>query len=278
MEKVKQFVNDNYEFDKDDLNLHILYKKFNRIVDHLKINKNKKVFDRIINRFISDNNWCYIMCFICLVAANEKLLNQDEKIIIDIVEAVFESELSVTKYRFFSNLLLSNTITDWLHKVHDDNNIRYVPRFVLETIISDYDITKSLDRNLFDIGSYLDELLSDEQNIDENKYLFKNVNSFDEMASILENRMKEFNEFTMNYGAIASFRDETISDCKYIRKLKHLSFEKQEKALSLLHKLDEEDDNLGFIDRCNSIINAARILYQAYGEEKIINVDFAKKA
>lgn len=71
MEKAKQFVNDNYGFDKDDLNLHILYKKFNRIIDHLKINKNEDKFNKIIKTYKDNDNWCYIMSFVCLVAANK---------------------------------------------------------------------------------------------------------------------------------------------------------------------------------------------------------------
>ena len=88
VKKIKKFVQERYKFDRDDLNLHILYKKFNTIIDHLQIDRNKEKFNKIIKSYIDNDNWYYIMSFVCLVAANKQILNQDEEIIYDIVTAV----------------------------------------------------------------------------------------------------------------------------------------------------------------------------------------------
>ena len=68
-----------------------------------------------------------------------------------------------------------------------------------------------------------------------------------------------------------------MNDCKYIKKLKYMSLENQEKALEILHKLDEDDEDIPIIEKYNSIINAARILFNIYGQNKVISIDFSKK-
>ena len=57
-----------------------------------------------------------------------------------------------------------------------------------------------------------------------------------------------------------------------------MSLVNQEKALGILHNLDEEDENVSLIEKYNSIVNAARIFYDIYGKDKVISIDFAKKA
>lgn len=274
--KIKKFVQERYKFDRDDLNLHILYKKFNTIIDHLQIDRNKEKFNKIIKSYIDNDNWYYIMSFVCLVAANKQILNQDEEIIYDIVTAVFETNLSITKYRFFSNILLSNIINDWLHEMHQSDVSKVSPEFALEEIIENYNMTKSVDRNLDDIAKYLEEF-KNSKGKETSHLLFNGINSFDEMYAILENKMEEFNEFTMTYGSVQTFSDSTMNDCKYIKKLKYMSLENQEKALEILHKLDEDDEDIPIIEKYNSIINAARILFNIYGQNKVISIDFSKK-
>ena len=215
--KIKKFVQERYKFDRDDLNLHILYKKFNTIIDHLQIDRNKEKFNKIIKSYIDNDNWYYIMSFVCLVAANKQILNQDEEIIYDIVTAVFETNLSITKYRFFSNILLSNIINDWLHEMHQSDVSKVSPEFALEEIIENYNMTKSVDRNLDDIAKYLEEF-KNSKGKETSHLLFNGINSFDEMYAILENKMEEFNEFTMTYGSVQTFSDSTMNDCKYIKK------------------------------------------------------------
>ena len=56
-----------------------------------------------------------------------------------------------------------------------------------------------------------------------------------------------------------------------------MSLENQEKALEILHKLDEDDEDIPIIEKYNSIINAARILFNIYGQNKVISIDFSKK-
>ena len=56
VKKIKKFVQERYKFDRDDLNLHILYKKFNTIIDHLQIDRNKEKFNKIINKIDSNYN------------------------------------------------------------------------------------------------------------------------------------------------------------------------------------------------------------------------------
>ena len=274
--KIKKFVQERYKFDRDDLNLHILYKKFNTIIDHLQIDRNKEKFNKIIKSYIDNDNWYYIMSFVCLVAANKQILNQDEEIIYDIVTAVFETNLSITKYRFFSNILLSNIINDWLHEMHQSDVSKVSPEFALEEIIENYNMTKSVDRNLDDIAKYLEEF-KNSKGKETSHLLFNGINSFDEMYAILENKMEEFNEFTMTYGSVQTFSDSTMNDCKYIKKLKYMSLENQEKALEILHKLDEDDEDIPIIEKYNSIINAAKILFNIYGQNKVISIDFSKK-
>ena len=276
MKKIKKFVQERYMFDRDDLNLHILYTKFNTIIDHLKIDRNKEKFNKIIKSYIDNDNWYYIMSFVCLVAANKQILNQDEEIIYDIVTAVFETNLSITKYRFFSSILLSNIIIDWLHEMHQSDVRKSSPEFALEEIIENYNMTKSVDRNLDDIAKYLEEFKNSKDK-ETSHLLFNGINSFDEMYSILENKMEEFNEFTMTYGSVQAFSDSILNDCKYIKKLKYMSLENQEKALEILHKLDEDDEGIPIIEKYNSIINAARILSNIYGQNKVISIDFSKK-
>lgn len=276
VKKIKKFVQERYKFDRDDLNLHILYKKFNTIIDHLQIDRNKEKFNKIIKSYIDNDNWYYIMSFVCLVAANKQILNQDEEIIYDIVTAVFETNLSITKYRFFSNILLSNIINDWLHEMHQSDVSKVSPEFALEEIIENYNMTKSVDRNLDDIAKYLEEF-KNSKGKETSHLLFNGINSFDEMYAILENKMEEFNEFTMTYGSVQTFSDSTMNDCKYIKKLKYMSLENQEKALEILHKLDEDDEDIPIIEKYNSIINAARILFNIYGQNKVISIDFSKK-
>lgn len=276
VKKIKKFVQERYKFDRDDLNLHILYKKFNTIIDHLKIDRNKEKFNKIIKSYIDNDNWYYIMSFVCLVAANKQILNQDEEIIYDIVTAVFETNLSITKYRFFSNILLSNIINDWLREMHQSDVSKVSPEFALEEIIENYNMTKSVDRNLDDIAKYLEEF-KNSKGKETSHLLFNGINSFDEMYAILENKMEEFNEFTMTYGSVQTFSDSTMNDCKYIKKLKYMSLENQEKALEILHKLDEDDEDIPIIEKYNSIINAARILFNIYGQNKVISIDFSKK-
>ncbi len=277
MEEIKIFVKDRYTFDRDDINLHILYTKFNKIIDHIKIYENEDKFNKIIKTYMDNDNWCYIMSFVCLVAANKQILAQNEEIIYDIVTAIFETNLSITKYRFFSNVLLNSLIIDYLQETHKNNCKKLSPEFVLEEIIENYDSTKSIDRNLDDIAAYLNEVKSS-KDIDDARILFKETDSFDEMAFILSNKMKEFNEFTLTYGSVEAFSDSIINDCKYIKKLKYMSLENQEKALEILHNLDEEDENVSLIEKYNSIVNAAKIFYDIYGKDKVISVDFAKKA
>lgn len=276
VKKIKKFVQERYKFDRDDLNLHILYKKFNTIIDHLKIDRNKEKFNKIIKSYIDNDNWYYIMSFVCLVAANKQILNQDEEIIYDIVTAVFETNLSITKYRFFSNILLSNIINDWLREMHQSDVSKVSPEFALEEIIENYNMTKSIGRNLDDIAKYLEEFKNSKDK-ETSHLLFNGINSFDEMYAILENKMEEFNEFTMTYGSVQAFSDSTMNDCKYIKKLKYMSLENQEKALEILHKLDEDDEDIPIIEKYNSIINAARILFNIYGQNKVISIDFSKK-
>lgn len=276
VKKIKKFVQERYKFDRDDLNLHILYKKFNTIIDHLQIDRNKEKFNKIIKSYIDNDNWYYIMSFVCLVAANKQILNQDEEIIYDIVTAVFETNLSITKYRFFSNILLSNIINDWLREMHQSDVSKVSPEFALEEIIENYNMTKSVDRNLDDIAKYLEEFKNSKDK-ETSHLLFNGINSFDEMYAILENKMEEFNEFTMTYGSVQAFSDLTMNDCKYIKKLKYMSLENQEKALEILHKLDEDDEDIPIIEKYNSIINAARILFNIYGQNKVISIDFSKK-
>lgn len=276
VKKIKKFVQERYKFDRDDLNLHILYKKFNTIIDHLQIDRNKEKFNKIIKSYIDNDNWYYIMSFVCLVAANKQILNQDEEIIYDIVTAVFETNLSITKYRFFSNILLSNIINDWLREMHQSDVSKVSPEFALEEIIENYNMTKSVDRNLDDIAKYLEEF-KNSKGKETSHLLFNGINSFDEMYAILENKMEEFNEFTMTYGSVQAFSDSTMTDCKYIKKLKYMSLENQEKALGILHKLDEDDEDIPIIEKYNSIINAARILSNIYGQNKVISIDFSKK-
>lgn len=276
VKKIKKFVQERYKFDRDDLNLHILYKKFNTIIDHLQIDRNKEKFNKIIKSYIDNDNWYYIMSFVCLVAANKQILNQDEEIIYDIVTAVFETNLSITKYRFFSSILLSNIIIDWLHEMHQSDVSKVSPEFALEEIIENYNMTKSISRNLDDIAKYLEEFKNSKDK-ETSHLLFNGINSFDEMYAILENKMEEFNEFTMTYGSVQAFSDLTMNDCKYIKKLKYMSLENQEKALEILHKLDEDDEGIPIIEKYNSIINAARILFNIYGQNKVISIDFSKK-
>lgn len=276
MKEIKEFVNNNIIFEDDDLGLLTLHTKFNSIIDHLKINKNRSVFDSIVKKYIEGNNWYYMMSFICLVAANNKILDEDEKTILDIVEAVFDSDLSVTKYKFFLNILLNKNITDWLHLVHTTIPIRLSPKDIIVNIITDYDANKSVDRNLDDINGYLNEILKDQEKLDDKSY-FSNTNSFDEISHIIEDKMKEYNQFTETYGNFTYYSDEKIKDCKYIRRLKHLSLENQKKALDILHDLDNSGDDISFIKKCFSIVNTAKILYNSYGEEKVITVDFTKK-
>lgn len=277
MEEIKIFVKNRYTFDRDDINLHILYTKFNKIIDHIKIDNNDK-FNKIIKTYMDNDNWCYIMSFVCLVAANKQILAQNEEIIYDIVTAIFETNLSITKYRFFSNVLLNSLIIDYLQETHKNDCKKLSPEFVLEEIIENYDTTKSIDRNLDDITAYLNEVKSSKDIIDDGRLLFKGIDSFDEMSFILSNKMKEFNEFTLTYGSVEVFSDSIIKDCEYIKKLKYMSLENQEKALDVLHNQDENKENIPLIERYNSIVNAARIFYNIYGEEKVISVDFAKKA
>lgn len=213
----------------------------------------------------------------CLFSCSKQILAQNEEIIYDIVTAIFETNLSITKYRFFSNVLLNSLIIDYLQETHKNDCKKLSHEFVLEEIIENYDTTKSIDRNLDDIAAYLNEVKSS-KDIDDARILFKKTDSFDEMAFILSNKMKEFNEFTLTYGLVEAFSDSIINDCKYIKKLKYMSLVNQEKALGILHNLDEEDENVSLIEKYNSIVNAARIFYDIYGKDKVISIDFAKKA
>ena len=122
MRDIKKYVQDNYEFDKDEINDHLLYKRFMRIYDKLKITVGYDEYEKMLDFYTDDEmgSCYYLMTFICMLDKDKRLLNASLSVIDDIVRAIYNFGLNISNYKKYLDIVLDPRVLMKITQLHDE--------------------------------------------------------------------------------------------------------------------------------------------------------------
>ena len=276
MRDIKKYVQDNYEFDKDEVNDQVLHKRFMRIYDKLNITVSYDKYEKMLDYYTDDEmgSCYYLMAFVCMLDKDKRLLNASLSVIDDIVRAIYNFDLDITNYKKYLEIILDSRVLSKITDLHDNKReLKVDPMHILLTALEKIDISNSRDNNVTEILDYYNNILSSPEEI--KPLWFKGVDDFDKIASIVLDKMYELNEFTRDFSDYNAFSETECSQTEFISKLKYLDLDRQKEILAFFHQIDGEDR--GMKEKCAMIISTAQSYYRSFGNDKIIYVDFSEK-
>ena len=272
-DELKNFVNSKYYEIAVDPSLSdtMLKKQFDKIIDDIDFTKydNNKIKE-ILNEFENDIDLVYyVLTFVCLLNLFKKsLINLNTDIIITYVKAFSFSELNITKYQEYGNLLLDKNVVRKIMNLNQKKD-GYIPLPIFcEDIIETIDLNKNKDRNLYDINKILDEEIEIRNRKTEVKrLLFSDDLSIMKIYYILKEQIENFQKCGFNL-----FDDEKLKDINKVKKIGKLSIENQQKFIEIVKVIDEK--YVSFKEKCDMIFNIADVYCQSFKEDNIISYDF----
>ncbi len=276
MRDIKKYVQDNYEFDKDEVNDHILYERFMRIYDKLKITVGYDEYEKMLDYYTDDEmgSCCYLMAFVCILDKDKRLLNASLSVIDDIVRAIYDFGLDITNYKRYLDIILDSRVLSKITELHDNKRrLNVDPMHILLAALEKIDVSNSRDDNVTEILDYYNDILSSPEEI--KPLWFKDIDDFDKIAAIVSKKMYELNEFTRDFSGFNAFSEKECSQTEFISKLKYLDLDRQKEMLDFFHQIDCEDR--GMKEKCTIIISTAQSYCRSFGNDKIIYVDFSEK-
>ena len=276
MRDIKKYVQDNYEFDKDEINDHLLYKRFMRVYDKLKITVGYDEYEKMLDFYTDDEmgSCYYLMTFICMLDKDKRLLNASLSVIDDIVRAIYNFGLNISNYKKYLDIVLDPRVLMKITQLHDEKrklnvDSMHVLMFGLEEIEPD----GLKEENINIIINYYEKKL--EKPLEKKHLWFDENDDFDKIAAIVLDKMHELNEFTRDFSDYNVFSESECSRVEFISKLKYLDLDRQKEILAFFHQIDEEPK--GIKEKCLIIISTAQSYYRSFGNDKVIYADFSKK-
>lgn len=276
MRDIKKYVQDNYEFDKDEVNDHILYKRFMRIYDKLKITVGYDEYEKMLDYYTDDEmgSCYYLIVFVCILDKDKRLLNANFSVINDIVGAIYNFGLDITNYKKYLDIILDPRVLDLITQLHDKKReLNADPMRTLLVGLEKIDSDDLKEENVKEMIDYYENKLHNTEEV--TPLWFDGIDDFDKIAAIVLDKMYVLNEFTRDFGDYNVFSEKECSQTEFISKLKYLDLDRQKEILAFFHQIDGE--HKGMREKCSTIISTAQSYYRAFGNDKIIYVDFSEK-
>lgn len=276
MKDIKKYVMSNYEFDKAEVNDQMLYKRFMRVFSKIKITVGYDQYEKMLDYYTDEQmgSCYYLMTFICALDSDKRLLNASLSVIDDIVRAIYNYGLNITSYKKYLDIILDLRILNLITQLHNNKrSLNVDPMHTLLTGLDVIDPIKTKEENINELVEYYEEILSSPA---EKKPLwFNGTDDFDEIASIVLDKMNQLNDFTREVVEYAAFSKKEFAQVDFISKLKYLDLDRQKEILTFFHQVDEEPK--GMREKCSIIISTAQSYYRAFGNEQIIYINFLEK-
>lgn len=276
MRDIKKYVQDNYEFDKDEINDHLLYKRFMRIYDKLKITVGYDEYEKMLDFYTDDEmgSCYYLMTFICMLDKDKRLLNASLSVIDDIVRTIYNFGLNISNYKKYLDIVLDPRVLMKITQLHDEKRkLNVDPMHVLMFGLEEIEPDGLKEENINIIINYYEKKL--EKPLEKKHLWFDENDDFDKIAAIVLDKMHELNEFTRDFSGYNVFSESECSRVEFISKLKYLDLDRQKEILAFFHQIDDEPK--GIKEKCSIIISTAQSYYRSFGNDKVIYVDFSEK-